>query len=294
MELPIRKIVRLRIFLVFLILILIIIFLLEHRSNDRATTSSQSHKRLAIIVPFRDRFDELMAFVPYLSQFLAQQKINNYKIYIINQSKRYRFNRGALANVGYMLARNQSDYIAIHDVDLLPVNRNLSYSYPEIGPHHLSSPNYHPQYNYDNYFGGILLISNGHFELVNGMSNRYYGWGMEDDEFFTRVKAANLTITRPENLSTGRTDTFLHMHYDRRRDKFKSKEQREALRRRDRITGLRDLKYTISDKHNITIDNHYQCQVFNVELICDLKTTPWCLPQKFQTEQSRRNNSSSV
>lgn len=243
-------------------------------------------KRLAVIVPFRDRFDELISFVPHLSKFLHEQQISNSKIYIINQSKRYRFNRGALANVGFLLARNQSDYIAIHDVDLLPLNANLSYSYPRDGPYHLSSPEYHPQYNYDKYFGGILLIRNDHFESLNGMSNRYYGWGMEDDEFYTRVRAANLTISRPKNLTTTKSDTFLHLHYNRRRDKFKSAEQREALRHRDRVTGLRDLKYIVSDKHNMTIDNRYNCQIYNIELICDLNATPWCVAQRIQKEQT--------
>lgn len=283
MDIPTRKVARHKAFLLSLLVITTLIILLRNRGSEDETSPHAegfSEVRLAVIVPFRDRFDELLTFVPHLSAFLRRQKIRDFNIFIINQSRRYRFNRGALANVGYVLAKNLSDYIAIHDVDLLPMNNNLSYSYPKTGPYHLSSPEYHPQYNYDKYFGGILLISNTHFEMVNGMSNRYYGWGMEDDEFYTRVKAANLTITRPKNLTTGTNDTFLHLHYDRKRDKFKSKEQRETLRRRDRSTGLHNLRYSVSDEHNLTIDSQFHCLVFNVELLCDLKATPWCLPQK--------------
>lgn len=251
--------------------------------EDEMRPGLNQKPRLAVIVPFRDRFDELIEFVPHITKFLESQDLGPFNIYIINQSRRYRFNRGALANVGYYLTKNLSDYIAIHDVDLIPINKNLSYSYPEQGPYHLSSPAYHPQYNYSKYFGGILLINNKHFELVNGMSNRYFGWGLEDDEFYTRIKAAKLPIFQPENLTTNRTNTFLHFHYNRKRDTFKTKEQREILRRRDRLTGLSDLKYSLTSRHDIAIDERYKCILYNVELFCDTNRTPWCLYNNIQT-----------
>lgn len=243
------------------------------RNIDRKVEGS--HK-LAILVPFRDRFDELVFFVPNLSKFLNEQGIKLFNIYILNQTRRYRFNRGALTNAGFLLTRNESDYIAIHDVDLLPMNRNLSYEYPEKGPYHLASPEYHPNYNYAKYFGGILLINNQHFELVNGMSNRYFGWGLEDDEFYTRIKAAKLPITRPENLTTHKENTFLHYHYQRSRDTFKTKQQRDELKRRDLMTGLKDSRFSVSSKHDIVIDG-YACTLYNIEIFCDTKKTPWCL-----------------
>ena len=239
----------------------------------------RAKSRLAIIVPFRDRFDELISFVPYLSDFIQQQQsTGSFRIHVINQSARYRFNRGALVNVGYKLVKDESDYIAIHDVDLIPMNKNLSYAYPELGPYHMTSPEYHPNYNYDKYIGGILLINNEHFQLVNGFSNRYFGWGLEDDEFYTRLKAANLPISRPENLSTNKSNTFLHFHYNRKRDTFKTKKQRESLKYRDKVTGLNSLKFLLKSNHTMTIDKIYPFHIYNVELHCDIQQTPWCLP----------------
>ena len=53
-----------------------------------------------------------------------------------------------------------------------------------------------------------MLIKKEHFELVNGMSNKYWGWGLEDDEFYVRLKDAGLTVYRPKNITTGIKDSF--------------------------------------------------------------------------------------
>ena len=79
----------------------------------------------------------------------------------------FRFNRASLINVGFLVARNEScDYIAMHDVDLLPLNEDLNYGFPEFGPFHLSGPKLHPKYHYKTFVGGILLFSLAQFEEV--------------------------------------------------------------------------------------------------------------------------------
>jgi len=79
----------------------------------------------------------------------------------------YRFNRGSLINVGFLLTEATFDYIAMHDVDLIPQNQNISYHYPALGPYHVSSPGLHPKYNYSKFLGGILLITKEHFRAVS-------------------------------------------------------------------------------------------------------------------------------
>lgn len=78
----------------------------------------------------------------------------------------YRFNRAALINVGFLESSNSTDYIAMHDVDLLPLNEELDYGFPEAGPFHVASPELHPLYHYKTYVGGILLLSKQHYQLV--------------------------------------------------------------------------------------------------------------------------------
>lgn len=142
-----------------------------------------------------------------MRNFLKKQNISH-QIFIVNQRDSYRFNRAALINVGFMFTESNFDYIGMHDVDLLPLNDDLKYLYPKDGPLHISSPKLHPKYHYENYIGGILLINREHYRLVNGMSNQYWGWGLEDDEFYVRLKEAELVVNRHEGIKTGTEDTF--------------------------------------------------------------------------------------
>lgn len=49
---------------------------------------------------------------------------------------------------------------------------------------------------YVDLFGGVIGMSRTHFQLVNGFSNMFWGWGGEDDDMASRVKAHDLNITR--------------------------------------------------------------------------------------------------
>ncbi|RWS29898.1 beta-1:4-galactosyltransferase 7-like isoform X2 [Leptotrombidium deliense] len=251
------------------------------RDNFHNIQLQNDEYRLAIIVPFRDRFEELLSFVPHIHRFISAQNISH-EIFVINQSDNLRFNRASLINVGFLLVNQQFDYIAMHDVDLLPLNPQLSYAFPKNGPFHIASPELHPKYHYKTFVGGILLISNEHFQRVNGMSNRYWGWGLEDDEFYARLTQANLNITRPQDVTTGINDTFLHIHkVFRKRDTAKLYNQKEVTRRRDRETGLHNVDYELLSKHRLQIDGS-ECTVICVKLKCNVKTTPWCVHKQIR------------
>lgn len=244
--------------------------------RQRIMLKESPKKRLAVLVPFRDRFEELLEFVPHMYNFLNKQKIP-FHIFIVQQKDNNRFNRASLINVGFLYTQKDFDYIAMHDVDLLPINDNLKYDYPISGPLHISSPKTHPKYHYDTFIGGILLVKKEDYMLVNGMSNNYWGWGLEDDEFYVRLKDANLTVTRPSNITTGIDNTFRHIHDKtyRKRDMRKCYNQQEVTRRRDRRTGLLDVNYKLLGTNSVAIDG-LNITVLNVELICDVSRTPWC------------------
>ncbi|XP_059846091.1 beta-1,4-galactosyltransferase 7 isoform X1 [Hypanus sabinus] len=232
--------------------------------------------KIAIIVPFRERFEELLSFVPYMHAFLKKKKIRH-KILVINQVDHFRFNRASLINVGFLESGNDTDYLAMHDVDLLPQNEDLDYGYPEKGPFHVASPELHPLYHYKNYVGGILLLTKQHFELCNGMSNRFWGWGREDDEFYRRITAAGLQLYRPTGIRTG-YNTFKHFHDPawRRRDQKRVSGQKQEQFKVDKEGGLRNLRYSVGSRTELTIAGVH-CTIINILLECDLNETPWCV-----------------
>ena len=59
------------------------------------------------------------------------------------------------------------DHLVMHDVDLLPLNKDLKYSYPADGPLHIASPELHPLYHYKKFVGGILMMTGEHFQKVS-------------------------------------------------------------------------------------------------------------------------------
>lgn len=149
----------------------------------------------------------MLEFVPYIDGFLNKQEIPHH-IFILNQIDRLRFNRASLINAGFLYSKDKFDYIVMHDVDLMPLNNQLKYDYPKLGAFHVASPDLHPRYHYPTFVGGILLVKKEDYEKVNGMSNKYWGWGLEDDEFYVRLKDAGIKVYRPENISTGTQNTF--------------------------------------------------------------------------------------
>ncbi|KAI4460438.1 beta-14-galactosyltransferase [Holotrichia oblita] len=139
----------------------------ENKAEKERNIKYKSQHKLAVLVPFRDRFDELLQFAPYIHSFLDKQHINH-NIFVLNQVDPYRFNRASLINVGYLYTSETHDYIVMHDVDLLPLNDQLSYDYPKDHPHHIAAPHLHPRYNYSKLIGGILLVNREHFRRSMG------------------------------------------------------------------------------------------------------------------------------
>jgi len=149
--------------------------------------------KLGVIIPYREREEHLERFIEHFTEFMSDKKIN-YQIFVIEQYDIKPFNRGRLLNIGYKIAISQGcDYICFHDVDMLP--EEVDYSYP-TKPTHLASQlsNYNYSVPYDEYFGGVTLFNKYDFELVNGYSNEYTGWGYEDDDLLNRCYEKKLPM----------------------------------------------------------------------------------------------------
>ena len=149
--------------------------------------------KLGVIIPYREREEHLERFIEHFTNFMSDKKIN-YQIFVTEQYDLKPFNRGRLLNIGYKIAiQNGCDYICFHDVDMLP--EEADYSYP-TKPAHLASQlsNYNYSVPYDEYFGGVTLFNKYDFEVVNGYSNNYQGWGYEDDDLLNRCYEKKLPM----------------------------------------------------------------------------------------------------
>ncbi|BHF61122.1 Beta-1,4-galactosyltransferase 7 [Sparganum proliferum] len=247
---------------------------------------------LAVIVPFRERFSDLMIFLPHMADFLTSKGVPH-TFYVINQVDNYRFNRGMLLNVGVKESEVMetqgavvsphsqpvrlpaSSMIALHDVDLLPLDRSLKYEYLGSLPHHVIPSWLHPIYHYyANYLGGIMLISRETFARVDGFSNRFWGWGREDDEFGRRLKDMQIKVLT-EKKSVPTQPKFKHIH-----SKMHKRETVPFLNPithlRDRVTGLHSIKYNVTSRIKIAVSG-VDAWITNVQLYCDPLETPYCI-----------------
>ena len=149
-------------------------------------------KRLAIIVPYRDRRKQLDIFIPHMDSFLEEKGID-YQIIVAEQRDDRPFNKGRLCNVVFNTVKGDFDYFCFHDVNLLPLTDDCDYSYPEK-PTHLASFVDDEYIPYEEFIGGVFLINKEHFEQINGFSDEYWGWGYEDNDLLERMRTKNLPL----------------------------------------------------------------------------------------------------
>jgi hypothetical protein len=151
--------------------------------------------KLGVIVPYRNRYEHLQEFTKSIVEYLESKNID-FKIIIVEQDNAKLFNRGMLCNIGFIEAQKENcDYIVIHDVDMIPVD--VDYSYSNV-PVHLATDNI----PFESYFGGMTLFPTDVFEKINGFSNLYWGWGFEDDDLRYRCVRKNIPFAKIIN------DTF--------------------------------------------------------------------------------------
>ena len=158
---------------------------------------------LAIIVPYRDRRDELDIFLPHMEEFLANKNID-YKLIIAEQSDDRPFNYGKLCNAAVNEIIDQYDYFCFHDIDLLPINDSADYTYKEQ-PTQLAYENENEDIilPYPEYFGGVVILSRDIFLKINGFGNDYWGKGYVDLDLLYRCLKNNVKLVKEYDYSNG-------------------------------------------------------------------------------------------
>lgn len=206
-----------------------------------------ARQTVAIIIPYRDRDSHLHSLLQTLHPMLEKQHLA-YQIFVVEQKKPDIFNKAVLMNAGFLeVSRNfkEFDCFIFHDVDMIPLDKRNFYVCLDI-PRHLGGfvQIYDFKLLYEGIFGGVTAFKKTDFELVNGYSNQYYGWGGEDDDLLQRVKASKMMVNRfPPSVSRyamiihradsgnpGNSDRTLGFHHNPERY---------------RVDGLNSVNYTL-------------------------------------------------
>ena len=148
------------------------------------------------IVPYRNREQQLINFNKIMIPIL-EKDIGEYQIWYIHQTDKKMFNRGALLNIGFLIAKEKYPkyYLEItyvfHDIDIFPTASNI------INYNTNKGIVYHPYGEKLTELGGSLgcfcVFKGIDYLKVNGHPN-YYGWGCEDVCISRRCKVLGLVI----------------------------------------------------------------------------------------------------
>ncbi|XP_039276200.1 beta-1,4-N-acetylgalactosaminyltransferase bre-4-like [Nilaparvata lugens] len=207
---------------------------------------------VAIIIPYRDRYEQLRTLLFHLHPLLQRQQLN-YRIFLVEQFGNDTFNKGVLMNAGFLTALKYTPSPGVlfhcfifHDVDMIPEDDRNMYSCPQQ-PRHMSVAVNELDYKlpYRQLVGGVFAIRTEHFFKVNGYSNLYWGWGGEDDDMGYRVEHVLSTISRPPEWIA----RYTMIKHKKRRPlawKVKIKLLRTSWRRY-RLDGLNTVQYQLLD-----------------------------------------------
>lgn len=139
-----------------------------------------TNKKLLIVVPYRDREENLKTFLDKVPSFFDSRGIT-YDILICELDSNGDWNAGLTCNSLINFTKNKKyEYVYIHHVDI----------YPTKG--HFTFPNKNEYYyNLGDY--GSCLITYENFINVGGYSNMFWGWGGEDNDLYNKLNTLSLT-----------------------------------------------------------------------------------------------------
>lgn len=145
---------------------------------------------IVILTPYRDRPQQKQKFIEHMTDFLTK-KGQLFLIVIAEQSDDGRpFNRGAMKNIAYNMAKkilsyntiqsNDDNVYVFQDIDVLPMTQECVYAIPN------KDTVYNP-YGVKQCLAKISMNSSKVIETTNGFPNNYWAWGLEDVCYQARV-----------------------------------------------------------------------------------------------------------
>lgn len=177
----------------------------------------------------------------------------------------YRFNRGALLNVGFRLLPHDVSAVLFHDVDLLPCRELLSQYTTSLSQgtvRHLGM-RWGRYASNPQYLGGVVAVHPSDFRVMNGFPATFWGWGGEDDALAIRCRRAGLAIERPvagtytdqEQMKLLDKLALLRRTQAKCGDKW---EQLAAERSGDVRPGLAEVQFELRHTHQKQVGAHLE------------------------------------
>ena len=171
------------------------------------TRSLNPEIAIVFLIPYRDRETDMKQFLACMRIF-SESTSNLIFFVIAEQFDSFLFNRGLLFNVGYKEAENwipphiwNSACLIGQDVDSVPlVGVDFSDCDP---PTHFASQDDRGYGKHNIFFGISSGMKSYIWKKVNGLSNKYWGWGKEDHDFLFRIQRVTGT-KKNRRLNFGR------------------------------------------------------------------------------------------
>lgn len=135
---------------------------------------------LSVIVPYRNREEQLNVFVPFIKSYLPDANV-----FIIEQADEKPFNRGKLLNVGSQNAVHSSYYV-FHDIDMLPIK--VSYKERD-GVTQIAFSDI----QLIDYLGGVTMFNPHEFVRSGGYHNDFWHRA-EDNEMRFNLKRRGVPV----------------------------------------------------------------------------------------------------
>ncbi|VDN09869.1 unnamed protein product [Dibothriocephalus latus] len=161
---------------------------------------------VAIVVPYRNRSEDLSRFLTHMLPFLSTQN-SQCVVLVVEQAGNGSFNRAKLFNVAIREIRNSVsgdrlfgiECFILHDVDKVPSSPFVVYDCGQNVRQLVNAFRTGKQVTrlYNSFLGAATALSWRHVETINGASNIFYGWGGEDDDLSHRLQLNNIRVDRP-------------------------------------------------------------------------------------------------
>lgn len=228
--------------------------------------------KIIFIVPYRNREAHLENFKNHMKMVMEDYPEDSYKYLFVHQQDTREFNRGAMKNIGFIVASRlyPNDYkditFVFNDVDNMPAHKNLlSYATSANKIKHF--------YGYPYTLGGIVSILGRDFERTGGFPN-FWGWGYEDNLLQQRALNLGIEINRDVFFKINDNANIIHFEHGTERVMNKFDFEKYSTKTNEGLYTIFKLDYNIDDNTdfvNVTDFKTGYEEVKHAKFVHDLK-----------------------